>query len=103
TLDALPPITPLYAETGLTADGTYPVDYGASFVFAVELGAEGPRAEALLVYGQSGDPASPHYDDQLPLYRDKALRPVLFDDDDIEADPAYREEKVSGSDEGLAP
>lgn len=102
TLDAAPRVNALYPETGL-AEGGYPVDYGASFVFAVELDDDGPRAEALLVYGQSGDPGSPHYDDQLPLYGEKKLRPALFREEDIRKDPHFREERVQGSDEGLAP
>ena len=33
---------------------------------------DGPEAEALLSYSQSGDPNSPHFDDQTQLYAEKA-------------------------------
>lgn len=73
--------------SGLTADG-YQMNDGDSFVLAAELSAEGPRARALLTYSESEDPTSPHYDDQTERFGDEQLRPVLFEEADIEADPA---------------
>jgi acyl-homoserine-lactone acylase len=52
------------------------IDYGTSYVQAVGFDERGPRAQALLVYGQSTDPASPHVADQLRLYSRKVW-PVL--------------------------
>lgn len=83
-------------ETRL-AEGRYPIDYGASFVFAVTLGDDGPSAHALLVYGQSGDPSSPHFGDQLPLYRQKRLRPVRYREEDVLADDELVERVVRGA------
>ena len=34
----------------------------------------GPEAEAILSYSQSGDPESPHFDDQTQLYAEKTWR-----------------------------
>ena len=82
------------SATGLTRDG-YVVNYGSSFVLAAELTAAGPRARALLTYGNSSDPASPHYRDQLERFADGALRPVRFTEADIAADPALEIEEVS--------
>nr|WP_076069155.1 penicillin acylase family protein [Sphingomonas montana] len=48
---------------------------GNSFVAAVEFGPQ-IRAWAVSVGGQSGDPASPHFDDQSRRYADGALRRV---------------------------
>ncbi|PZP18632.1 MAG: acylase, partial [Sphingomonas hengshuiensis] len=50
---------------------------GNSFVAVVEFG---PRVRALAVSagGQSGNPASPHFNDQAARYASGALRPVYF-------------------------
>ncbi|AUX27285.1 peptidase S45 [Sorangium cellulosum] len=73
--------------TGLTTSG-YPINTGTSFLLALEFTTDGPRAEALLSYAQSHDPASPHFADQTAMFSRKAWRPALFAQEDIEADPA---------------
>ncbi len=83
------PVSP----SGLTADG-YPVNYGSSFVLAAELTPAGARARALLTYGNSSDPASPHYRDQLEGFARGQLRPVLLTEAEIVADPAYRVQEL---------
>ena len=45
---------------------------------------DGPEAEALLSYSQSGDPNSPHFDDQTQLYAEKAWRAIRYTPVDIE-------------------
>ena len=52
------------SPSGLTGQG-YPVNFGTSFVMTVDLTPAGPEADVLLTYGNSGDPASPHFRDQL--------------------------------------
>ncbi len=74
----------------------YPVLHGASYLLAVEFQAGGPRAMALLTYGQSGDPASEHFTDQAWLFSRKEWRPVLFREDDIAAG-TRRQYTVRGS------
>jgi acyl-homoserine-lactone acylase len=69
----------------LTEKG-YPVAHGASFLMVLEYTAEGPRARALLTYGQSGDPQSEHYFDQTVRFSAKQLRLVLFREEDVAAD-----------------
>ncbi|WP_437779579.1 penicillin acylase family protein [Sorangium sp. So ce1097] len=83
------------SETGLTTSG-YPVNYGTSFVMVLEHTTGGPRAEALLTYSQSTDPASPHFADQTELFSRKAWRPVLFTEKDIAADPELVVKEVGG-------
>ncbi len=56
---------------------------GNSFVAVVEFG-EKVRAKAITAGGQSGDPANPHFDDQIPLYAAGKLRDVYFYEEDIE-------------------
>jgi acyl-homoserine-lactone acylase len=82
-------------RTGLHTGG-YPVTYGASFVMVVAFGDDGPDARGLLVYGQSGHPASPHHADQARAFVDKDLRPLRWRDADIAADPDRTEVRVQG-------
>ena len=62
----------------------YNVVHGSSFIMALAWGEAGPEAEAILSYSQSGDPTSPHFDDQTKLYADKQWRPIIFNEDEIE-------------------
>ena len=56
---------------------------GNSFVAAVEFG-ERVKAKTLLAGGQSGDPASPHFDDQAQRYADVAFKDVAYYREDVE-------------------
>lgn len=51
--------------------------YGNSFVAVVEFGAT-PVARAISAGGQSGNPASPHFNDQAERYRSHDFRSVYF-------------------------
>lgn len=51
---------------------------GNSFVAVVEFGPT-VRAWAVSAGGESGDPASPHFDDQVLRYARGALRPIILD------------------------
>jgi acyl-homoserine-lactone acylase len=64
---------------------------GNSFVAAVEFGPR-VRARAISAGGESGDPASPHFNDQAALYAQGFLRDVYFYRDDVErvAQRTYR-------------
>ena len=55
---------------------------GNSFIAAVEFGNR-VHAKAVSVGGESGDPASPHFNDQSPLYANGTLRPVYFYPDEL--------------------
>jgi acyl-homoserine-lactone acylase len=57
-------------------------NYGNSFVAVVEFGPR-VRAVAVTAGGESGDPASPHFDDQTANYAAGALRPVYFYPDEL--------------------
>ena len=82
-------------RTGLRAGG-YRCTYGTSFLMAVELTDDGPVAEGLLAYGQSGDPRSPHHVDGTRAYAAKEPRPLLFTEEQIRADPELVERTVTG-------
>lgn len=83
-------------DSSLTKEG-WPVNYGTSFVMTMEFTDDGPRAQALLTYGESGDPGSPEYSEQMQRFAKKAWRDILWTDEQIEADPELREYSVSGA------
>ncbi|MEX2153466.1 MAG: penicillin acylase family protein [Gemmatimonadaceae bacterium] len=51
---------------------------GNSFVAVVEFGKDSVRARAITAGGESGNPASPHFNDQAVRYSTGNLRPVYF-------------------------
>lgn len=57
---------------------------GNSFVAVVEFG-DRVKAKSLLAGGQSGDPASPHFDDQIDRYVDHIFKDVAYYREDVEA------------------
>jgi acyl-homoserine lactone acylase PvdQ len=56
--------------------------HGNSFVCAVEFGTK-IKAKSLLAGGESGDPASPHFNDQLEMYTKGKFKDVLFYKEDV--------------------
>ncbi|WP_229402942.1 penicillin acylase family protein [Micromonospora okii] len=83
------------AGSDLTSRG-YPVNIGTSFVMVVAFTDDGPRARALLTFGQSADPRSPYFADQTALFAEARLREVRFTDADVAADPTLRSVTVTG-------
>jgi acyl-homoserine-lactone acylase len=67
---------------GITAQGLR-IDYGTSYLQTVTFDTKGPVAHALLTYGQSTDPASPHANDQMRLYSRKEWPTLPFLDDEV--------------------
>ena len=68
----------------------YNVVHGSSFIMTLGWSDTGPEAEAILSYSQSGDPESPHFDDQTQLYAEKSWRPVRFTPTDIDTNAVSR-------------
>lgn len=77
------------ARTGrLTSEG-YKVDYGNSYIQAVTWvtetdGTFKPKADAILTYSNSTDPANPHYDDYTKAYAQKKWQTLPFTAEEIE-------------------
>lgn len=55
---------------------------GNSFVAVVEFG-DRVKAKSMLAGGQSGDPASPHFDDQAQRYADVKFKDVAYYREDV--------------------
>ncbi|MFT4622587.1 MAG: acyl-homoserine-lactone acylase [Myxococcota bacterium] len=88
--------TVLHEPSGLTTDG-YPVNFGNSWLMAVEFTGGTPHARAVMTTGQSSDPTSPHYADQALVYAEERLRPVLFTESEILADQGLEVVTVSAT------
>jgi acyl-homoserine-lactone acylase len=73
----------------LDEKGYHDVAWGTSYVQTVTFDEAGPVAQALLLYGQSVDPKSPWYADQLGLYSKKQWPALPFTAERIKADPNY--------------
>lgn len=58
--------------------------HGNSFMKVIEFGPT-VRGRSLLVFGQSGDPESPHFFDQAQLYSDREFKPAWFTREEVEA------------------
>lgn len=57
---------------------------GNSFVAVVEF-TDRVKAKSMLAGGQSGDPSSPHFDDQAQRYADRQFKDVAYYREDVEA------------------
>jgi acyl-homoserine-lactone acylase len=87
TLDESTPRGPILdSQTGLTPDG-YVVNYGTSFLMAMRYTDSGVEARALLTYGESEDPTSSHFNDQLELFSQEQWRPILFSAQELAGSP----------------
>ncbi len=91
--DSLPSIPIGFASGRWGALAAYGVNYtnntkkiygtrGNSFVAVVEFGTK-VKAKSILAGGQSGDPKSPHFDDQIQKYADMQFKDVPFYKEDV--------------------
>lgn len=85
----------IHMRSELGPQGYRDVEWGTSYVQAVTFDEAGPVARGMLLYGQSVDPASPHYADQLPLYSQKLWPALPFAVERIRSDPNYRTTTLS--------
>lgn len=74
----------------LDATGYHDIAWGGSYIQTVTFDGAGPVAMGMLLYGQSVDPASPWYKDQLPIYAAKQWPRLPFTPEQIRGDPHYR-------------
>ena len=81
------PVLPARASATGLGPGGYQVTYGTSFLMAVEVTPDGPRARGVLAYGQHEDSSSVGDAESVRAYAAGEMRPLLFTDAEIEADP----------------
>ena len=101
-----PTETPIYtgsdvfvADSESLSETGYNVVHGSSFIMTLAYTDEGPDAQAILSYSQSGDPDSDYFSDQTALYRDKMWRDILFEPTDIAREAISVTTLKSGSSE----
>ncbi|MBB6522494.1 penicillin acylase family protein [Pseudoteredinibacter isoporae] len=71
------PFSPLRKrQTENGSEAAYPVNYGSSFVMALQFTEQGPQGDMFLSYGQSHDPQSPHFVDQSKMFSQQQWRPI---------------------------
>lgn len=71
------------ADSWPMTDGGYTINYGNSYMQAINWTGEGLKAEGFLTYSQSADPASAHYRDFTDRYRLKQWLRFAFTEDEI--------------------
>jgi len=82
-------------NTAISATGYNNPYWGSSYIQTVGFDANGPVAQGMLVYGQSTDPKSPYYADQIGVYARKEWPVLPFSQERIKADPAYQATTLS--------
>jgi acyl-homoserine-lactone acylase len=85
----------IHMASALDAQGYHNVAWGTSYVQVVTFDADGPVAQAVLAYGQSTDPANPHFADQVGLYSRKQWQRLPFLAAQVRADPGYRSSRIA--------
>lgn len=71
-------------------DKGYPITFGTSFIMSLSYTDDGPVAEAILTYSESGDPSSKYYTDQTELFSKKQWRAIHFNTRSIAKDQLSR-------------
>jgi len=69
-------------------DGKNKVTQGESYIGLVRFNEKGPILESIISYGNSDDPDSDHYTDQMEKYSKFQTKKMTFDRDEI-----YKEAK----------
>lgn len=80
------------------AGGKREVVSGTSYLQVVSFEASGPKALGLLAFSLSSDPSSAHFRDQTQAFSDKQWHAMPFTRAQIEADPAYRLQRIAERD-----
>ncbi|TFY91278.1 acylase [Pseudomonas nabeulensis] len=81
-------------QTVPRADGKREVISGSSYLQIVTFDDKGPRAEGVLAFSLSSNPASAHAKDQTQAFSQKKLSPLPFTEAQIKADPQYQEQRI---------
>jgi len=79
-----------WSEEGPQADGRTYIDGGDTWQAVIEFGDK-VKAKVLMSYGNSTQPGSPHYGDQLELFSKKEMRDCYYYREDVEQHVKIRE------------
>jgi len=82
------------------ANGKREVVSGTSYLQVVTFDGHGPKAEGLLAFSISSDPASPYSADQTQAFSQKQWSVLPFTEQQIKADPHYQALIIREGDEG---
>lgn len=77
------PRAPVVDSRSQLSEEGWVVNAGNSWVMAMEFTDDGPNCRALMTYGQSEDPESPHFDDQAAAYTAGEWRRCAFAEEDV--------------------
>ncbi|WP_050412627.1 penicillin acylase family protein [Massilia sp. NR 4-1] len=80
----------IHMANALDPSGYRNIAWGSSYIQLATFDESGPIALGILAYGQSTDPASPHYADQIALYSDRQLPSLPFSREAILADKQHQ-------------
>ena len=58
-------------------------DIHLGHISCIRYSKDGPEIETVIPYGNSSDPSSPHYTDQMRMYSEKKLKIMTLDKDEI--------------------
>lgn len=71
-----------FKDTEVEGENKLQVTGGDGWVIAIEFGKK-PKAYSILAYGQSDNPDSPYYYDQLDMFVNKEMKPVYYQEREI--------------------
>lgn len=74
-----------WLDDGPRPGAAYRINYGTSFVLALSYDENGPKADTILTYGQSHDPGSEFFADQMAMFSRKEWRSMPLTPEEIEA------------------
>lgn len=77
-------IAPTYSVP--TDEGRLRAVSGESYIMLIRYTKDGPELETVIPYGNSSDPESPHYTDQMQMYLDKKLKVMSLEREEVMAE-----------------
>ena len=64
-------------------NGTIKINHGESYIALIRFGKNKTNVESIICYGSSNHPDSPHYSDQMEMYRRFDTKPMYFDRENV--------------------
>ncbi|MEC8257061.1 MAG: penicillin acylase family protein, partial [Bacteroidota bacterium] len=64
-------------------NGTIKINHGESYIALIRFGKNKTNVASIICYGSSNHPDSPHYSDQMEMYRRFDTKPMYFDRENV--------------------